>query len=628
MLLALLLVAAPGDTVRYTVSFPNAVHHEARIVAEFPAARRDTLEVWMSRSSPGRYAQHEFAKNVYAVAVTDAAGRALPVVRRDPYRWLVVARGRAVRFGYTLFGDRADGTYTQIDETHAHFNMPATFVWARGLAERPVVVRFTPPAGSSWRVATQLVPTAEPRTWAAPDLAYFMDSPTELSDFALRSWTVAGPGGRADTIRIALHHQGTDAELDALADATRKLVAEQVAIFGETAHFDHQVYTFLADYLPWASGDGMEHRNSTVLTANGSLARDAEGLLRTVSHEFFHSWNMERIRSAEIEPFDLTRTDPSHALWFGEGFTSYYDRLTLRRAGLLSDSAYAAAVASVVNDVGLAPGRRFFSPMEMSLQAPFVDAATSIDPTNEPNTFLSYYTWGAGVGLGLDLVLRGRFEGKSLDGFMRVMWERFGRPVRRYAVRRPYTVDDLERTLGSYTGDTAFARDFFARFVRGRDVPDYAALLAQAGMLVRPARPGAAFAGAMSLAADSGGATVTSATIAGTPLYAAGVERGDRILAAGGEPVRSEAEWRALLAAHAPGDEVPLVFQQRGREVRATLRLAVDPRVEVIPSELAGEAPADSQRAFRTAWLGSRAVSAGHRAPSPPPPRGSRGRGR
>ena len=274
MLLLLLLASAQTDTVRYTVSFPNAAHHEARVVAEFPAAGRDTLEIWMSRSSPGRYALHEFAKNVYDVAVTDPAGRALPVIRRDPYRWLVMGRGRPVRFAYTLFGDRGDGTYSQIDPTHAHLNMPATFAWASGLAARPVVVRFQIPVGSGWRVATQLVPTSDPLMWMAPDLAYFMDSPAELSDFRVRSWTVVGPGGRTDTIRIALHHQGTDAELDAFADAARKVVAEQVAIYGEAAHFDHHRYTFLADYLPWASRDGMEHRNSTVLTASGSLARD------------------------------------------------------------------------------------------------------------------------------------------------------------------------------------------------------------------------------------------------------------------------------------------------------------------------------------------------------------------
>ena len=618
MLLTLLLALATADSVRYAVSFPNAVHHEARIVADFPAAGRDTLEVWMSRSSPGRYALHEFAKNVYDVSVTDAAGRPLTVVRHDPYRWLVVSRGRAVRFAYTLFADHGDGTYSQIDPTHAHLNMPATFAWARGLEKRPVAVRFTPPEGSGWRVATQLIAGKDSLSWGAPDLAYFMDSPAEVSDFAVRSWTVSGAGGRTDTIRIALHHEGTDAELDAFADAAGKVVAEQVGIFGETAQYDHHVYTFLADYLPWVKGDGMEHRNSTILTSNGSLARNSMPLLRTLSHEFFHSWNMERIRSAEIEPFDLTRADPSHELWFGEGFTNYYDRLALRRAGLISDSVFAGMVAVIVNQVVLAPGRRFFSPMEMSLQAPFVDAATAIDPTNQANTFLSYYTWGSGVALGLDLELRSRFEGKTLDGYMRRMWERFGKPQRRYTIRRAYTVDDLERTLGAYAGDTAFARDFFARYVRGRDVPDYSGLLERAGLRVRPANPKAAFAGPLSLAADSTGATVTDGTIAGTPLYDAGVDRGDQLISAGGKPIRSEGDWRSLLGAHAPGDEVPLVLRQRGREVRTTLRLSADPSVEVVLLEQAGETSSEAQRAFREAWLRSRTAEGSSPAPHTP----------
>jgi predicted metalloprotease with PDZ domain len=172
-LLALALtIPAPTDTVRYAVTFPDPAHHEARIAVDFPTAG-DTLEVWMSRSSPRRYALHEFAKNVYDVHATDRTGRSVPIVRRDLYRWLVVARRQPVRFTYTLFGDRADGTYAQIDPTHAHLNMPATFAWARGLETRPVAIRFTPPTGGGWRVATQLVPGADSLVWAAPDLAYF-----------------------------------------------------------------------------------------------------------------------------------------------------------------------------------------------------------------------------------------------------------------------------------------------------------------------------------------------------------------------------------------------------------------------------------------------------------------------
>ena len=610
LLLLLTVAADPAtatDTVRYAVTFPAPAHHEARIVAEFPAGGGDTLEVWMSRSSPGRYALHEFAKNVYDVRATDTSGRRVTVVRRDPYRWLVVARGRPVRFAYTLYGDRGDGTYSQIDPSHAHLNMPATFAWARGLESRPVAVRFTPPERSGWRVATQLLPGGDPFSWAAPDLAYFLDSPTELSAFALRSWIVPGPGGRADTMRIALHHTGTERELDAFAGAVRKVVAEQTGIFGETPHYDHGTYTFLADYLPWASGDGMEHRNSTVLSSSGSLAGNFDALLLTASHEVFHSWNMERIRAAELEPFDFTAADPSPTLWFGEGFTNYFDRLTIRRAGLLSDSAYAELLASAINAVRGAPGRRFHSPMDMSLLAPFVDAATSIDPVNFPNTFLSYYTWGAAIGLGLDLTLRARGDGKSLDGYMRLMWERFGRPTRRYVVRRPYTVADLERTLGEYAGDAAFARAFFSRFIRGREVPDYPRLLAEAGFLVRPARPREAWAGPLTLVRDSAGATVTSATLAGTPVYHAGLDRGDRLISAAGRPVAGPEDWTALLAARAPGDSIELVIRQRGREIRTLVRLAEDPQVEVRPAELTGQAPTEAQLAFRAAWLGSRA---------------------
>src|SRR5690606_8988480 len=139
------------------------------------------LELRMSRSSPGRYALHEFAKNVYRVRAVDGAGRELTITRPNPYQWDVAGHDGTVRVTYTLFGDHADGTYTGIDLTHAHMNMPATFMWARGMGERPIAVTFRPPAGSEWRVATQLVAAGEPGRYVAPHLQYFLDSPTELS---------------------------------------------------------------------------------------------------------------------------------------------------------------------------------------------------------------------------------------------------------------------------------------------------------------------------------------------------------------------------------------------------------------------------------------------------------------
>ena len=145
-------------------------------------------------------------------------------------------------------------------------------------------------------------------------------------------------GGSATTFRIALHHDGTDAEADAFARDVERIVREAMAVFGEFPQYENNTYTFLADYLPWASGDGMEHRNSTVLSSAGALRNPGQrsGLLGTVAHEFFHSWNMERIRSRDLEPFNFEEADVSGELWLGEGFTSYYDDLIMRRTGLIA----------------------------------------------------------------------------------------------------------------------------------------------------------------------------------------------------------------------------------------------------------------------------------------------------
>ncbi len=616
LVLALLATFQSADTVRYEAAFPNAPHHEAEITITVPARGLDTVEVRMSRSSPGRYALHEFAKNVYNVRAVDGAGRRLAIIRDTPYGWRVTGHDGTVRVSYTLFADRAGGTYTGIDATHAHMNMPATFAWVPGTEHLPIRVDFDVPSSWGWRAATQLLRTDTAMRFTAPHLQYFFDSPTELSDQMVRSWTVAGPAGRVDTIHLAVHHLGTAAEVDAYAEMAKKVVAEQVGIYGETARYDNGNYTFIADYLPWVSGDGMEHRNSTILSSTGSLGLPSQAnpansiagafsLLGTLSHEFFHSWNVERIRPAMLEPFDFREANPSDALWFAEGFTSYFDDLTIRRAGLMNDAQYAAGLGSVVDAVVNAPARRYGSPMEMSLRAPFLDAATSIDPTNNGNIFLSYYTWGAGIGLGLDLTIRSRFPGKTLDGFMRTMWQEFGVGPR-YEVAHPYTVDDLERTLGSYLGDAAFARDFFRRYIRGSDVVDYAGLLALAGVRLQAANPGAAWLGPVRLASDSSG-TVLDAAQVGTPIYEAGVERGDRILDIDGVPVRGTAALRALIASHAPGDLVAITFEQRGRRQTASVRLIVDPRVRAVPVESDGGTLTAEQRRFRGAWLASRA---------------------
>jgi predicted metalloprotease with PDZ domain len=377
-------------------------------------------------------------------------------------------------------------------------------------------------------------------------------------------------------------------------------------LFGETARYDHGTYTFIADYLPWASGDGMEHRNSTILSSTASLGQAASGLLGTLSHEFFHSWNVERIRPKMLEPFNFFDASPSDALWFAEGFTSYYTSLFIHRAGLIPVADYARGLGGTVSAVTNTTARRYGSPMEMSLRAPFVDAAAAIDPTNFGNTFLSYYTWGSGVGLALDLSLRSRYPGKDLDGYMRTMWQQFG-AGRQYDVPRPYTVDDLERTLGEYSGDADWARDFFARYIRRGDAPPYAELLARAGFVVEQANTTTPWIGGTPSSYSAQGGLIQQTTQVGSPLYEAGVEGGDRIVRIGAHAISSDTAWRAMAAAHKPGDTAPITFVQRGVERSAMLRFGTNPQLRVVPVEDNGGTLSEAQRGFRASWLGPRA---------------------
>ena len=594
--------AAAQAPIRYEIDFENRVHHEARITLRMADLGPGPVELRMSRTSPGRYALHEFAKNVYAVRITDGAGRPLEVTRPDPHQWTVAGHDGALVVEYTLFGDRADGTYTGIDETHAHLNIPATFMYARGLGERPIEVRFGLPEYGAWNVATQLVPTADPEVFTAPDFDYFMDSPTELSAFELREWSVPGPDG-PQTMRAAIHSQDDNLAVGNWAAAVRRIAAEQAAVFGTYPRFDFGTYTFLACYLPYVAGDGMEHRNSTSLTSTASLTRNLNGALGTAAHELFHAWNMERIRGADLEPFDFEEAVMSRELWFGEGFTNYYGQLTMARAGVNSAEAFARRVGTVVDVVTNSPGRERFSPIEMSMQAPFVDAAVSVDPTNRVNTFISYYTYGEFLGLALDLTLRARSGGRTLDDFMRLVWERHGQP------EVPYTVDDLQAALGELTGDRAFAADFFDRFVRGSELPDMAALLARAGISLHRANPGMPFLTSSRLRPVAGGYLVDTPALVNEPMHDAGIERGDLITRVNGVALDTIGALERALEGTSAGDSVQVDWTSWSGLHRTAARLIEHPALAATPDEiLAGGTYTAEERAFRERWLSSRAA--------------------
>ena len=511
--------SAGAQTIRYEVSFPNAIHHEAQISLTVSQLPNQPATFRMSRSSPGRYATHEFGKNVYNVTAVDEQNQPMPVTRTEGDVYTVPTHKGTIKLSYTLFGNYPDGTYMGIDPQSIHLNMPATFMWVKGFDQRPITIKFNVPSGNMGVVATQLVPTADRFTYTAPNFQYFMDSPVKIGTLAVKEWKRTNTDGKSITFRVALEAAVADSTADSFAKKIARIVDQAKAVYGEFPNYDYGTYTFLASLNPYVRGDGMEHRNSTMIAVPIAFT-GPERVLGVFAHEFFHGWNVERIRPKTLEPFNFEKSNMSYELWFAEGFTQYYGELLLTRAGLTPVADYTNTLTSIISGKQLTPGATYYSPIEASCHAVFVDAGVSIDRTNYGNMFTSYYTYGAAMALALDLELRQRNQ--SLDTYMQAVWQQFGK------TEQPYTIDGLQTVLEKVTTPD-FARSFFTKYIHGHEGIDYASLLSKAGLVLKKAQAGKAWIGTVRYTETGQGLVITSNTIRETPLYKAGLDIDDVI---------------------------------------------------------------------------------------------------
>ena len=280
------------------------------------------------------------------------------------------------------------------------------------------------------------------------------------------------------------------------------------------------------------------------------------------------------------------------------------------RAGLSDVKRTVQGMGGLAHAVVNGPGRQFRSPVEMSHMAPFTDAARAVDPTNFNTTFISYYTYGGGGRARPRFVAaRSQTNGKvTLDDFMRAMWRVHGKPegAQPGLVAKPYSLTDIRDRLTEVSGDRAFAEDFFARYMIGREVVDYARLLQRAGVVLRKRSPGRAWAGDLRGGQD-GGTRIANLQAPGTPAYDAGLEQDDQITEVEGKAISTFQHLQDAIAARKPGDQVKISFKRRtGAPATATMTLREDPALDAVLLEDTGATPTPAQKAFRDAWLGSR----------------------
>jgi predicted metalloprotease with PDZ domain len=529
--------AAAPSKIDFTVSMPRPWTHllqvEMRVAnANLPAQTELKMAVW----TPGSYLVREYARHVQDFTVTDQSGRALNWRKINKNTWQVDTAGaREIVARYNVYANELTVRTNELNDEHAFFTPAALLMFPKGELSTPSTIRVDP--YGSWKVATGLPPVSgQPNTFRAENFDILFDSPFEVGNFKEITFNVQGKPHR-----YVFCGEG-NYDMQRIADDTTKIINEAVKIFGDIPYDN---YLFIVNLR---GGGGLEHLNSTALQWNRfGFKPDSRyyGFLGLVVHEYFHLWNVKRIRPEPLGPFDYENENYTKLLWVAEGATSYYEGIILRRAGIISDEYFLDSKASAIQDLQSRPGR-----FQTSLEEASFDAWIKYyrQDENSINNQISYYDKGDIVNMMLDIRIRTLSNGaKSLDDVMRYLYEEFGKK------NRNFTPEDYQKAAELQAG--ASLEDFFDRYVRGTEEIDYNEILRGIGLQLNDEEigPKQAYLGA-NLAESDGQLTIRSIP-AGTPAYEYGLNTGDQIVAVDGNRA-SQNFLNSYLNQKKPGDKV------------------------------------------------------------------------
>ncbi|HMC54748.1 MAG TPA: hypothetical protein VKH19_06210 [Gemmatimonadaceae bacterium] len=472
--------------IEYTVALTDPASHLYDITLFVSGVAGQAVELQMPVWSPGRYARMDFARNVQEFSASSSDGKALRWTKLNGSKWRVTpGAARSVTVRYRVFANAPmSGTFSVLDTLHANWNGPSLFMYVEGHKADPVELSVMAP--ENWSIINGDVTRPGQRLFKFPNYDLMADTPTEVApsgSLLLDTFVVDNR-----YYRLMVHHNGqvADSLRERFVHAVESIVRYENSVFGPPPL---EQYTFLFN-IGFPGGDGMEHLYSTQIQHPRAWSDNTVLLpgVSTAAHEYFHVWNVKRVRPVALGPFDYTTEQYQPSLWVAEGWTTYYGMVTLRRAGLISDSAFLESMAGLVRENLTAPGRKEVSARMSSFHAPFWDGAPQGQPTNQQNTFFSYYPKGAGIALYFDLLIRSRTtNAKSLnDAFNSLKRRTWDAPKASYYLQgRGYTEDDVERAVSETAGTNM--HDWFEAHVGGTEDMDYDTALSWAGLrLVRP----------------------------------------------------------------------------------------------------------------------------------------------
>ncbi|HUG57229.1 MAG TPA: PDZ domain-containing protein, partial [Candidimonas sp.] len=554
--------------VRLTIQDPN------------PNGQELSLPAWI----PGSYLIRDFSRQVETIEACNQ-DQLVAIEKTGNHTWLCAPCTGPLVLEYVVYAWDLSVRGAHVDESHAFFNGTSAFLSVTGQTHEPCHVEICPPPHTTkWKVYTSLPeakqhPQAAKRhgfgMYIAPDYDALIDHPVEM--------------GTPQVVRFKAHgavHEmvftgvAPNLDLERIASDTHEICAAQIEFFepeSKQAPFLDSSDRYV--FMTMVTGDGyggLEHRASTALVASRhdlptlgqkDVGEGYQTFLGLVSHEYFHTWNVKRIKPASFVPYDLSRENHTQLLWVFEGFTSYYDDLLLLRSGVITEADYLRMIGKVISNVHRSAGR-----FKQSVAESSYDSWTRYykQDENSPNALVSYYTKGSLIAMGLDIVIRQESQGaKSLDDVMRLLWQRYGRDFYR-GTGTGVPENGIPGLVQEATG--VDASDFIARYAYGReDVPLEALLASQGITLAWKPVPGPVSLDARMR--SSHGETTIATAYEGGAAHSSGLSAGDTLVAINGLRVTDNASLERLLRSYQAGDQVTVAVFRRDelRAFRVTL---------------------------------------------------------
>ncbi|MGH9158927.1 MAG: M61 family metallopeptidase [Vicinamibacteraceae bacterium] len=578
-----------AEPIRYTVRFAAPQTNYVQIEATYPTGGRPEIELMMAVWTPGSYLVREYSRHVEELTAHTSTGTALRIERSRKNRWRVATEGGpSVVLRYRVYAHEMSVRTNWVEAGFALLNGAPTFITlAETSVRRPHDVTLRLPEG--WKTTQTGLPAAPdgaPHHYVAPDFDTLVDSPIVAGNPAVHEFEVAGKPH-------TLVNQGEAGVWDGPRSARD---VEQIVRAAERfwGMLPYDKYVFLN--LLTEAGGGLEHKSSTTLmfsrwgTRTRERYRDWLGL---VSHEFFHAWNIKRLRPRELGPFDYENEVYTTGLWVGEGFTSYYGDLLVRRADLITDDEYLSGLGDTIKGLQTTPGRTV-QPVSSASYDAWIKYYRPDE--NTANSTISYYTKGAIVAFLLDARIRQSTSGgRSLDDAMRLAYERFAGP-------RGYTQAELRQTFTEVAG--VDLEPWLRDAVDTTKELDYSAALEWYGLRFKPTDPNRrpkAWLGAATEVKE--GRLVAAEVTRGAAAYDGGLNAGDEIVAIDELRVPPEpGQLDRRLESYQPGNKISILVARRDQLMRLDVALDEEPAPDRWTLEVDPDAT-DAQRAHFRAWL-------------------------